>query len=58
MSKNTPLSVLQLRHSWRFYLTRPWLFVKDIYRIIIDIYIGEHATDGRIQTHGTSAIGS
>lgn len=38
MSKNTPLSVLRLRRSWRFYLTHPWLLIKDIYRIIIDIY--------------------
>ena len=38
MSKRDSLSVLQLRRSWRFYLTHPWYFIKDIYRIIIDIY--------------------
>lgn len=38
MSKNTPLSVLRLRRSWRFYLTHPWRIVKDIYKVIRDIY--------------------
>ena len=38
MSKRDSLSVLQFPRSARFYLTHPQYFIRDTYRIIIDIY--------------------